>query len=243
MTKNRCALFKIGGKILDNKTLLENTISQITNLYVTYSLDKIIVVPGGGTLANFIRFLDLNMNIGDEMSHWMAIQAMNFNGQELATRYKQIEVFEKIEDIRNREQIFAIFLPFNYLKNNDLLPHNWQVTSDSIALYLAHELNFERVFLIKNIDGIIRKDNSCIEKISTLEFKELKKDNQLKEIESDKFYNKNSTPVDDYLVDLIDEYKVPCIILNGVKPTGITDFFLKKSEICCTQIIPTNLDK
>ena len=243
MTANRYALFKIGGKILENDVLLENTISQMINLYVTYSLDKIIIVPGGGNLANFIRFLDLNMDLGNELSHWMAIKAMNFNGRELATRYKQIEVIEKIEDVRNKEQIFAIFLPFIYLKNNDFLPHNWHVTSDSIALYLAHELNFERVFLIKNIDGIICKDNTCIEKISTLEFKKLKKDNQLKKMEINKLYNKTSTPVDDYLINLIDECKIPCIILNGVEPARITNFFLKNSDICCTQIIPTNLDK
>lgn len=243
MTTNRYALFKIGGKILENELLLENTISQMINLFVSYSLDKIIIVPGGGSLANFIRFLDFNMSLGNEMSHWMAIQAMDFNGRELATRYKQIEVIEKIEDVKNREQIFAIFLPFNYLRNNDPLPHSWQVTSDSIALNIAYELNFERVFLIKNVDGIIRKDNTCIEKVSTLEFKKLKRDNQLKKIEIDKFYNKSSTPVDDYILNLIDEYKLPCFILNGVEPTRITNFFLGKNDICCTQLIPTNLDK
>ena len=243
MMNSKYALFKIGGKILENKANLENSISQLNNLYDTNVLDKIIIVPGGGTLANFVRYLDLKINLGDEKSHWMAIHAMDFNGQELAMRYKQIQVIEKIDDINKKQRVFAIFLPFKYLKKNDFLPHNWQVTSDSIALYLAHELNFDGVFLIKDVDGLIRIDNYCMKEISTLEFKNLKKNNQLIKIENDTLNKKTSTPVDDYLPDLIDEYKLPCVILNGAEPTRITKFFLKNSGVCSTKLIPSDLDR
>jgi len=240
---SKYALFKIGGKILENKASLEKSVSQLTNLFVNNVLDKIIIVPGGGTLANFVRNLDLKMNLGEEKSHWMAIHAMDFNGQELAVCYKQIEVIEKIEDINKKRRIFAIFLPFKYLKNNDFLPHNWQVTSDSIALSIAYELNFECAFLIKDIDGIILKDNSCIRKISTQEFKNLKNENQLLKMEDDKLNKKSSTPIDDYLPVLINKYKLPCVILNGAESTRITDYFLKNSDSCNTRLIPSDLDK
>ena len=239
MKTSKYALFKIGGKILENEVNLENSISQLNNLYVNNVLDKIIIIPGGGTLANFVRSLDLRMNLGDEKSHWMAIHAMDFNGQEIAIRYKQIQVIEKIDDINKKQRVFAIFLPFKYLKNNDFLPHNWHVTSDSIALYLAHELNFENVFLIKDVDGLIRKDNSCIREISTIEYKNLKKSNKLVSMENHKFNKKTSTPVDDYLPDLIDEYKLPCVILNGAEPTRITNFFLNNS-VNHSSIYPSN---
>ncbi|MHA1670107.1 MAG: amino acid kinase family protein [Promethearchaeota archaeon] len=241
--RSKYALFKIGGKILENEVNLKNSISQLYNLYDTNVLDKIIVVPGGGTFANFVRSLDLKLNLGDEKSHWMAIHAMDFNGQKLATRYKQIEIIEEIEDINKKRRVFAIFLPFKYLKNNDFLPHNWQVTSDSIALYLAHELNFECVYLIKDVDGLIRKDYSCIKEISTMEFKTLKKSNQLLKMDNNKLNKKFSTPIDDYLPDLIDEYKLPCVILNGAEPARITNFLLKNNDVCSTQLIPTDLDR
>lgn len=240
--KSKYAIFKIGGIILENEAYLENTISQLNNLYVNNVLDKIIIVPGGGTLANFVRILDLKMNLGDEKSHWMAIHAMDFNGQELANNYVQIEIIEEIKEIKNKKRLFAVFLPFKYLKIHDFLPHNWKVTSDSIALYLAHEFNFECAFLIKDIDGLIHKNNSCIQKISTYEYKNLKKINQLKKIKTNKLNIKTSTPVDDYLSNLIDEYKLPCVILNGAEPTRITNFFLKDSFVCSTRIIPTDLD-
>ncbi len=237
------ALFKIGGKILENEANLENSVSQLSNLFIKNVLDKIIIVPGGGTLANFVRNLDLKINLGDDKSHWMAIHAMDFNGQELAARYKHMEIIENIEEINNERRIFAIFLPFKHLKNNDILPHNWQVTSDSIALFLAHELNFECVFLIKNVDGIILKDNSCIRKISTQEFKKLKSENQLLKMEEDNLNKKSSTPIDEYLPDLINKYKLPCVILNGAESTRITDFFLENSKAYHTQLIPSDLDK
>ena len=97
--------------------------------------------------------------------------------------------------------------------------------------------------MIKDVDGLIRKDNSCIKVISTLEFKNLKKNNQLIKIENDTLNKKTSTPVDDYLPDLIDEYKLPCVILNGAEPTRITKFFLKNSGVCSTKLIPSDLDR
>jgi aspartokinase-like uncharacterized kinase len=236
------ALFKSGGKILENEAYLENSISQLNSLYNNNNLDKIIIIPGGGTLANFVRNLDEKMVLGDEKSHWMAIHAMNFNGKKLASCYDHIETIEKIDAIKKKRRVFAIFLPYQYLKSKDILPHNWQVTSDSIALYIAHELNFDRVYLIKDVNGIIRKDNSCIQEISTLELKDLKTKDQLLKMDDDILTKKNSIPIDEYLPVLIDEYKIACIILNGAESATITRFFLKNNDIISTQIIPKDMD-
>ena len=49
------AIFKIGGKILGNSKNLINTIAQFTQLFEDNIINKIILIPGGGLLANFVR--------------------------------------------------------------------------------------------------------------------------------------------------------------------------------------------
>ncbi|MBA7619764.1 hypothetical protein ES703_27105 [subsurface metagenome] len=67
------AVFKIGGKILGNSKNLEFTVSQLTKLYNDNTLQKIILIPGGGSYADFIRNSDENLVLGDDLAHWMAV--------------------------------------------------------------------------------------------------------------------------------------------------------------------------
>jgi aspartokinase-like uncharacterized kinase len=47
----------------------------------------------------------------------------------------------------------SIFLPYHFLRSNDVLPHSWSVTSDSIAAYLAWSFRVERLLLLKAVDA------------------------------------------------------------------------------------------
>ena len=60
----KVAIFKIGGKILDNSKYLINTIAQLTQLYEDNLIQKIILIPGGGAIANFVRnaYLEFKIN-------------------------------------------------------------------------------------------------------------------------------------------------------------------------------------
>ena len=100
------AIFKIGGKILDNSKHLINTIAQLTQLYEDKTIQKIILIPGGGTLANFVRNLYLEFKIDDELAHWIAIYSMNFNGLELQRKFPHLAITENFEHLKNEKRIF-----------------------------------------------------------------------------------------------------------------------------------------
>ena len=213
--KDKEALFKIGGKILENSNSIKSTFSQLTQLYEEQILQKIIVIPGGGSFANFVRSLDEVLQIGDDLAHWIAIYSMNYNGIMLNRKYPDLESIEKLKTFQDAKQIFCIFLPYSFLREDDTLPHNWDVTSDSIALYVANKLKLSQCFLIKNIDGIFNIDKELIKSISTFKYSELKSSNQLANIIEDDSHVKKSKPIDPYLLKLIEKYKTPCYILNG----------------------------
>jgi hypothetical protein len=159
--------------------------------------------------------LDEVLHIGDDLAHWIAIYSMNYNGIMLNRKYPDLENIEKLKTFQNAKQIFCIFLPYSFLREDDTLPHNWDVTSDSIALYVANKLKLSQCFLIKNIDGIFNIDKELIKSISTFKYSELKSSNQLANIIEDDNNVKKSKPIDPYLLKLIEKYKTPCYILNG----------------------------
>ncbi|MHA1485709.1 MAG: amino acid kinase family protein [Promethearchaeota archaeon] len=224
--KYKEAVFKIGGKILENSNNIESTFSQLAQLFEKEILQKIIIIPGGGSFANFVRSLDEVLHIGDDLAHWIAIYSMNYNGIMLNRKYPDLENIEKLKTFQNAKQIFCIFLPYSFLREDDTLPHNWDVTSDSIALYVANKLKLSQCFLIKNIDGIFNIDKELIKSISTFKYSELKSSNQLANIIEDDSNVKKSKPIDPYLLKLIEKYKTPCYILNG-RPNNrrIVEFF------------------
>ncbi|MFX1377246.1 MAG: hypothetical protein ACFFA0_15695 [Promethearchaeota archaeon] len=212
----KTAIFKIGGKILEDFEDLNSTISQLSQLFENNVIQKIIIIPGGGSFANFIRKVYSELKFTDELAHWMAIISMNYNGIELGKKFPKLQVFENYEKIKEKKKIFCIFLPYKFLKDNDKLPHSWDVTSDSITLFLAKKLGLKECFLVKDIEGILNEKAEVVKEISILEIRKMKESGTFNEIETtEDGLKRQSRPIDRYLTTLIEKYKIKCIILNG----------------------------
>ncbi len=237
-------LFKIGGKIIENKTDLDNTISQLRAIKeIKPSIKSIILIAGGGSNVDEIRKSYKRGEINDEVAHWQAIKIMDLNAikiQDLNKDFTFTDSFIELTRIVSSSGQFKIinFPTFKYLKRNDELPHNWKTTSDSISYFIASKLNLLKCFLIKDIDGIYLKDGKkIIKNLSINDFQKFQKNDLLFNpiiygIKKQFFsLKKQLTPIDSYLLTLIKEYKLDCIILNGKKPsTNITKYFQSINE-------------
>jgi len=231
-------LVKLGGKILSNQKYLHSTLDQFeTLLYQKKILKKVLLLPGGGNYANFVRKIDQKLSINEDLAHWSAILAMNWNGAELHDKVENsnlISKFSKLKKKLNDERIlrnFLIFQPLDFLMETDELPHTWDVTSDSIALYLAYKLELNRCFLIKDIDGILDKNFKLVKNLTTQEYKQMKKEGELANFPKNSTFFKKSRPIDKYSLGLIERYNLECILLNGLHLDKIIlKFFIKSSE-------------
>jgi aspartokinase-like uncharacterized kinase len=245
--QSNIAIFKIGGNVIENPNNLESTMSQLTQLYEENLLQKIIIIPGGGSYANFIRMIEGDLELGDDLVHWMATYSMNYNGMELNRKYPKLDCIENLKQFQDVDKKFCIFLPYTYLRDNDVLPHSWDVTSDSITLYIAYKLQLNRCFLIKDVEGIYSINNGLIKTITTLQYSELKKSENLAKIGSDFNNFKKSKPIDSYSLTLIDQHKIACYLLNGsFKHHRIIEFFnrnIPDSKKTYTKIIKKNNSK
>jgi len=112
---------------------------------------RVLVVPGGGPFADVVRTLDKQLNLSDDAAHWMAILAMDQYAHLLADRLKGSVL------VADRSEIAAAFdanripvlAPSRWLRDADPLPHSWDVTSDSIAAWIAGAVGARRLVLIK----------------------------------------------------------------------------------------------
>ena len=105
----------------------------------------LLIVPGGGKYADAVREAGLD----DETSHWKAIEAMDIYGRFVAS-------FDlPVIDILAVPDHTSILLPSPCMHQYDPLPHSWDVTSDTIAAWVAATLHGE-LLLLKSVDGILQ---------------------------------------------------------------------------------------
>lgn len=112
-----------------------------------------LIIPGGWKFADIVRELDEKYRINRSLSHWMAISAMNIYGYFISNYgvdHFEPESFEEIELKGVR-----VLLPYRILRKYDELPHSWDVTSDSISVWVAAKLGVEEVVKVTKVGGII----------------------------------------------------------------------------------------
>jgi aspartokinase-like uncharacterized kinase len=149
-------------------------------------------------------------HLDETAAHWMAILAMNQYGFYLAA--PELEV---VEDISTIKKGISILLPFKTLYKNDPLPHSWIVTSDSIAGWVAHQLNANLV-IATDVDGIMLA-NKLVSRIEAPELRE-------------------ETCVDAFLPHLLDMHNLNCTIVNGLYFDRVRDA-IQRHDTICTKII------
>jgi 5-(aminomethyl)-3-furanmethanol phosphate kinase len=113
----------------------------------------LVVVPGGGGFADEVRRADRRIRLGDSAAHWMAILAMDQYG------YLLTHLARGAALVRDRRELspgrLNVLAPSAWLLREDPLPHSWDVTSDSIAAWIARALRARRLMLVKHADGFI----------------------------------------------------------------------------------------
>jgi len=110
------------------------------------------VVPGGGLFAEAVRRADRRFALDPSSSHWMAILAMDQSAYLLRHLAAGAVLVRSPEAIRTGR--LNVLAPSAWLLRADPLPHSWDVTSDSIAAWVARALRAARLVLLKSIDGV-----------------------------------------------------------------------------------------
>jgi aspartokinase-like uncharacterized kinase len=116
---------------------------------------SIVVVPGGGALADEIRRLQQELGVSESAAHWMALLAMDQMAELLADQLPQGRLVEDTGGITDAlaEGCIPVLAPARWMRAADMLPHSWDVTSDSISAFIAGALDAVELVLVKRQAG------------------------------------------------------------------------------------------
>ena len=182
---------------------------------------KVLVICGGGEMANQIREYNERTDFSPLANHQAAILCMDILGMLLADK---IDGAEAVYSLRNAKKVIEhdelpILLPSTILNFLDPLEHSWRVTSDSISLYISHLVK-AKLLIATDVDGIYTHGPSQ----DGAEF--------IKEIKAKKLLNFGETSLDESFAELLLQYKSYSYVVNGQHPKRVMSILDGKTSTC-----------
>ena len=115
---------------------------------------QILILPGGGPFADTVRHHGDLLRLPQEACHFMALSAMSQYAYLLREYIPGSRISELGRDDLVRIPGVQILLCEAYFREvpEQELPRSWEVTSDSIAAYLARQLEASMLVLLKSTD-------------------------------------------------------------------------------------------
>jgi len=149
---------KVGGGVLADIGAFDRVLTALGDAIRSRPL---LIVPGGGPFADAVREVDRRLGLPDGAAHWMAVLAMDQYAHLIAARMGGAALVAEPNEIA--AAIAAghapVLAPSRWLRAEDPLPHSWEVTSDSIAAWIAGRVGARRLVLVKPAGAPVSGDS------------------------------------------------------------------------------------
>lgn len=140
-------IVKLGGSLARSQAL-----RAWLDSVARHGVGRVVIVPGGGRFADAVRAAQARWRFSDAVAHDMALLAMEQFGLMLCA------LDSSLRAARNRTEIaracaagaLPVWLPSKWLARSTDIRKNWNVTSDSLAAWLACELRASHLVLVKS---------------------------------------------------------------------------------------------
>jgi dihydroneopterin aldolase len=138
---------KLGGSLAGSRSLMTWLLA----------LDRypgpLVIVPGGGALAEAVRTMQEKMHFDDSVAHHLALVAMEQYGLALKALWPRLACVATQAAIAHalRTRQVACWAPTRMVLASSVAK-SWDATSDTLAAWLAGELRAEKLLLIKSAD-------------------------------------------------------------------------------------------
>ncbi len=141
-------IVQLGGSLIGSPAL-----KAWLDKLVQFGDGKVVIVPGGGLFADAVRNAQSKTGVDDETAHQMALVAMDQYASlmtglnpKLALASSELEIAEC-----GWQHRAIVWKPSAMVLAEECLPKTWDLTSDSLAAWLAAKLNAEHLLVVKSV--------------------------------------------------------------------------------------------
>ncbi len=141
-------LVKLGGSLQESPHL-----GNWLRLLADRGGGRLIVVPGGGRFADAVRAAQERWAFDDVTAHHMALIAMEQYGRMLAgmePRLRPVSDRNGLLRAIDQDEV-PVWMPSIMAGMEQSIPASWEMTSDSLSLWLAIELGAELLAVVKSV--------------------------------------------------------------------------------------------
>ncbi len=138
-------VIKLGGSLLSDPYCLKQCLQTIEQK----AGDKVVIVPGGGVFADQVRQQQQKWQFDDLTAHQMAIMAMKQTAMLLHSIKPEFKLLDRLSALQVSAAV-SIWSPDLYELNSASIAASWDVTSDSLAAWLANQLTAKELILVKS---------------------------------------------------------------------------------------------
>jgi 5-(aminomethyl)-3-furanmethanol phosphate kinase len=146
-SRSRLAIVKLGGSHASGSHIKDWLTA------IAAEAGSIAIVPGGGPFADAVRTAQTSMGYDDRAAHVMALMAMAQFGRALQSLNPALRLAASRSSILRalKEHKVPVWSP-EQMARAAALPETWELTSDSLAAWLAGALGAGHLLLIKHGD-------------------------------------------------------------------------------------------
>jgi len=150
----KAAVVKLGGSTADHKEM------GVWTAALAGSSLPLVIVPGGGAFADQVRDEQGRLGFSDAAAHAMAILAMDQFGHVILDRQERFSPARSVEEIDGALSggKIPVWLPSGMAIPAQDIPTSWDITSDSLAAWLAGRIAAEALLLIKQSRAFTKED-------------------------------------------------------------------------------------
>ena len=141
-------IVKIGGSVANERSRLRALLRDLADA----APGGIVVVPGGGVFADAVREAQCRLGFDDGLAHRLALDAMSAMAQAFRALEPRLRMADDLTAIRRawRGGAVPVWQAAALRDGHPDIQESWDVTSDSLAVWLATQLGAERCVLVKS---------------------------------------------------------------------------------------------
>ncbi|MEI6146352.1 MAG: uridylate kinase [Methylococcales bacterium] len=141
-------VIKLGGSLAQSGALIH----CLNKIQHRYQGRAVIIVPGGGGFADQVRIAQQQWQFDDFIAHQMAILAM----QQMALMFKGLvphwAIASRLSELQSAKDLNKILIwsPNSSELDQSGVQSTWDITSDSLAAWLAKQVSATELILVKS---------------------------------------------------------------------------------------------